>query len=235
MGQTLADQAVAMRALAELTLACLLFVASHLAMSHPLRQRLVKAMGERGFHAAYSLVSLALLIAIAAGFHKSAGQPPLWNGTAAVPWVVASLLTIPALALVLASLMGNPALPGTSMAGLSARKPWGVFKVTRHPMMMGIALWAVAHIIAMPTPRTIVVAIAMLVLALAGAAGQDRKKVRRNAREWGVWMQRTSFWPRVDRLGALGNTWLVAVLVWLLFTWLHQPIGGIPAGIWRWL
>lgn len=224
-----------LQALGGLALACLLFIASHLALSHPLRRPLVKAVGERGFLLLYSLIALALIVWIAVEFHAAAGLPPLWNGMAPAPWSIASLLTIPALALFLASLVGNPALPEAKIAGLSARKPWGVFKVTRHPMMMGIALWAVAHIIAMPSPRTLLVAGTMLILALAGASGQDRRKVRHNEREWGVWMQRTSFWPRLDQLDALGGTWIVAIILWFGLTWAHLWLGGIAAGLWRWL
>ena len=56
------------------------------------------------------------------------------------------------------SLIGNPALP-TPMAQAQARaEPKGVFKVTRHPMMWGFALWALSHIVLWWSVRTLIVA-----------------------------------------------------------------------------
>ena len=48
-------------ALANLVAACLAFVGTHFAMSHPLRAGMVRALGEKGFQGVYTLVSLATL------------------------------------------------------------------------------------------------------------------------------------------------------------------------------
>lgn len=221
--------------LAGLIVAALAFVGSHVLLSGPLRPALVRALGERGFIGAYSLVALATFAAMVFAFMRTEPQMPLWNGMAMGPWLAASLLTIVALALFLGSLKGNPALPEAPVAGLATRPVTGAFRITRHPMMMGFALWAVAHIVVAPTPRTIVVAMAILVLALIGSDQQDRRKLRTLGTEWQGWMERTSFWPRWSELGALGLTWIVALLVWLAATWAHMPAAGIAAGAWRWL
>ncbi len=152
-----------------LVAACAAFVGTHFLLSNPLRKPMVRGLGERGFLLVYSLIAFAALTWIALAFHRASPAPALWDGTAAVPWIAASILTIAAMALLLAALNRNPALPMAQLAGLSARKPWGVFKVTRHPMMMAFALWSVSHILASPTARTIVLALAILLLALVGA------------------------------------------------------------------
>jgi uncharacterized membrane protein len=51
-----------------------------------------------------------------------------------------------------------------------------VFAVTRHPMMWAFALWGVCHIAVYPVAANIIVAAAIIILALAGAALQDGKK-----------------------------------------------------------
>lgn len=221
--------------LAALILTAAAFVGSHLLLSGPPRSALVRRLGERGFMGVYSLVAFATFAAMIVAFRRSAPGPVLWNGAAPVLWVAASLLTLVALALLLGSLRGNPALPQASVEGLGARQPEGAFRITRHPMMMAIALWAVAHILVAPTARTIVLGLALLILALAGSHQQDRRKRRLLGAEWQGWMAHTSFWPRWTALGALGPTWLVALLVWLAVTWAHIPLAGMAAGIWRWL
>lgn len=218
-----------------LAAACTTFVGSHFVLSHPLRTPLVRRLGERGFLLVYSLIAFAALAWLALAFDRAPAGPALWNGAAPLPWIAASVLTLLALGLFVGSLSRNPALPQVQLAGLSARKPQGAFTITRHPMMMAFALWAVSHILIAPTPRTLLLALAILVLALIGARLQDARKLAANPREWGVWMQRTSFWPKLRRLGALGPLWIVAVLAWLAVTGLHVWLAGIPAGVWGWL
>jgi uncharacterized membrane protein len=139
------------------------------------------------------------------------------------------------LVLFLGSLSGNPAFPGVQHPEGGIAAPRGVFRITRHPMMWGFALWAVAHIVVAPTGRTIVFAGAILVLALVGSALQDRKKRALLGDTWGRWQQQTSFVPRLERLGTAGwKLWLGALVAWLVLTWLHIPLAYVPAGIWRW-
>ena len=222
-------------ALVSLTAASIAFVGTHFALSHPLRRPLVGALGERGFMALYSLVALGTFVWMVRAFLAAPFEPRLWQGFEDVPWAVASVLTLAGLALFLGSFARNPALPGQTGADLADRAPAGAFRVTRHPMMWGFALWALGHIIATPTPRTLILAGAILVLALVGAHLQDRKKEALMGGAWQAWEAKTSYWPRLSQLGALGWLWLVALALWLALTWAHAPIGYVPAGIWKWI
>ncbi len=210
-----------------------MFVGSHFLLSHPLRRPLARALGERTFLLVYSLVAIGLFGWMAVAFAHAPAGPTLWNGYAWLPWSLASLLTLIALSLFIGSLSGNPALPQANMAGVSARKPMGVFKITRHPMMWGFAVWALAHAIVAPSPRVLILAGAMAFLALVGAHGQDLRKSELNPREWNVWRKRTSYWPQLSATSELGRQWLSVPLAWLAITWLHLPVGHIPAGVWR--
>ena len=83
---------------------------------------------------------------------------------------------------------------------------------------------------------------AIIVLALVGAAMQDRKKRTLQPAMWPGWEQRTSYLPFAAvaagraRLRGFGIHALAGgLLVWLVATWAHMPLAGWAAGIWRWI
>lgn len=220
-------------ALLSLGAASVAFVGTHFALSHPLRAPLVRAVGAGPFLGIYSLVALATFAWMALAFR--AAPPADLPGSGEIGWGIATLLTLPALVLLLGSLRGNPALPDPGAAKAAERDPSGVFAVTRHPMMWGFALWAISHIVLWWSVRTLVVAGAVLILALLGAHMQDRKKRVLMGEAWAGWEAKTRYWPRwsaLPRAGAL--LWLLAFALWLLVTWSHIHAAGIPAGVWRW-
>jgi uncharacterized membrane protein len=118
----------------------------------------------------------------------------------------------------------------------------GVYAITRHPMMWAFTLWGASHIAIYPVPAKIIVAGAIIILALVGAALQDRKKAALQPDAWPDWERKTSYWPfgaivsGKARIGGFGMHALAGGLVlWLAATWAHIPLAGWPAGIWRWL
>lgn len=221
--------------LIQLAIATIVFVAAHFAMSGPLRQPLAKALGSQGFLLLYSVVSVATLAWAIIAFDRVEADFALWNGMAALPWALASLLTITALTLLIPSFVRNPALAGKSAAGVGTWVPTGVFRVTRHPMMWGISLWALGHIIAAPTLRILILMSGLILLALLGSHFQDIRKVTQNKREFSPWQRRTTFWPQWRELAGLRTLWLIAFLAWFIATWIHYHLFGIPAGLWLWI
>ena len=221
-------------ALVSLWAASTAFVGTHFALSHPLRSPLVKLLGDGGFAILYSLVAAACMAWMYFGFVASPAGG--LGGSGEIGWIIASLLTLPALVLFLGSLMGYPALPVPGAEKLAQREPAGVFAVTRHPMMWGFALWAFSHIVLWWSWRTLIVASAILILALVGARFQDSKKARLMGGAWAEWEAKTSFWPRWTKLASAGLIlWLVAIAAWFGITWWHVRAGAIPAGLWRWI
>ncbi|MEM6827952.1 MAG: NnrU family protein [Pseudomonadota bacterium] len=218
----------------ELVAANAAFVGTHFAMSHPLRPAMVKALGATGFQVVYSLVSLATFVWVYLAF-KSAPSADL-GGSGEVGWIIATALTLPAMILFAGSLMGNPALP-TPMAEQQARaKPKGVFTITRHPMMWGFGIWALSHMALFWSTRTMITAFAMGFLALVGAHMQDRKKRELMGEAWAEWESHTSYWPRLSGFTTVGAIpWIGGVVLFTGLSYLHLPMGDIPAGIWRWI
>ncbi|TKD51952.1 NnrU family protein [Sphingomonas baiyangensis] len=226
-----------------LILAVAAFVGTHFALSHPLRAPLVARLGARGFLLLYSLVAFATLGWAAHVYMAMPDQPPLWPVGDGL-WAAASVLMLAASILLIGSLIGNPALPDPVAKPRAVPQPRGVFAITRHPMMWSFAIWALVHIAVMPMPAQIVLAAGIGVLALVGAALQDRKKASLEPDFWPQWAARTSYFSftaiiaRRLPLSAARlrpHDWAGGIALWLAATWAHMPLAGWPAGIWRWI
>lgn len=223
-------------ALLRLIAAAAAFVGTHFALSHPLRAPLIRRLGQGGFAGFYSLTALGTMIWMVLAFRAVPSALPLWDGWASAPWIAATGLMLIASVLLVGSFSGNPALPSPGAAAAAARGPHGVFHVTRHPMMWSFALWSVSHILIRPTPRVIVLSLAVGILALVGAHLQDRKKRVLMGAAWVQWQSQTSYWPNLGALTKAGLVpWLGGTALWLGATWAHGWLIAMPAGVWRWL
>ena len=224
------------QALANLIAASTAFVGTHFALSHPLRAPLIARLGAGGFQGVYSLVAFATLGWMVFAFRAVPPAVPLWNGLATGPWVTATVLMLVASVLLVGSFIGNPAMASPNAEAMAAKDPHGVFHATRHPMMWSFALWSVAHVLVSPTPRVIVLSLAVAVLALVGSHLQDRKKAVLMGDAWQVWSAKTSYWPRLVALAKAGAVpWLGGIALWLAASWAHNPLIGMAVGVWRWL
>ena len=205
------------------------FVATHLLMSHPLRQPLAKALGGKAFQGVYSLVALAtfggmIWARTQAGPEEWLWRPPAWD------WAVAALLTWFASILLVGSFVRNPAMVTFGPGGeVRIGEPSGVMRITRHPMMWSFAFWAVSHMLIHPEPSALVVAVTVLVMALVGAAGQDVKKRRHLGQAWAEWVAKTSYLP-FGRGFALPGwfAFIGGTILWVAATWAHP----LPVGVW---
>jgi uncharacterized membrane protein len=232
-----------MQPMSLLVTTCVLFVGSHLALSHPLRAGLAGRLGERGFQIVYSVVAIATFIMIVQAWRGMPPEPPLWAVGDGL-WMLASLIVLIASILFMGSLIGNPALPAPGAAKAAQVAPRGVFAITRHPMMWGFTLWAIAHVMVMPMPGQIILSATIFFLALVGSAGQDAKKARLMGDAWRGWAARTSFVPFARQIGGAtpwGDTiprphaLFGGIVLWLAATWAHGALGYMVAGIWRWI
>ncbi|CAE6753193.1 NnrU family protein [Paraburkholderia aspalathi] len=221
--------------------AAVAFVGSHFVLSHPLRRRLVSTIGETGFLGVYSLVAFATLGWLIAAYLKAPLTAPLWQAGDGI-WAVATVVMLIASILLMGSLIRNPALPTGGRPAAFPAAALGVYAVTRHPMMWSFVLWGLCHIAVFPVAKSNIVATAIVVLALVGAALQDRKKEQLQPDLWPEWESKTSYLPFAAiaagraRLGGFGlHALLGGFVMWLVATWAHMPLTGWAAGIWRWL
>ena len=155
----------------------LAFGASHIGLSAaPLRSRLVSALGERGFGALYSLVSLATFVPLVWVYmaDRHAG-PQLWylGALPGVRWIAYA-----GMGLALALLAAGVARPSPLAMGKGDPKVAGVLRVTRHPVFMAMGLFGLFHLLAAPVNAAELAFFGGFPLfVLLGALHQDRRKL----------------------------------------------------------
>ena len=230
-----------MNGLGEVAVAAAAFVGTHFLLSHPLRRGLVAWIGERGFLLLYSLVAAVTLGWLVVAYRAAPMTPFLWPVGDAI-WAVVSAVMLVASVLLMGSLVGNPALPTGGAPGAAPAEARGVFAITRHPMLWSFALWGGCHIAVYPVVANVILAGSIILLALVGAALQDRKKEALQPETWRAWEARTSWWPfaaiaagRARLAGFGGHALGGGLVLWLAATWAHIPLAGWAAGIWRWI
>jgi uncharacterized membrane protein len=205
------------------------FIATHLLLSHPLRQPFAKRLGGKAFQGLYSLIALVTFGGMIWARKDAGPEDWLWQPPA-FAWPLTALLTWAAGILLAGSFVRNPAMvtfgPGSEV---QIGEPAGVMRITRHPMMWSFALWAVSHMLVHPEPSALVVAATMLIMALVGSAGQDVKKRGHLGQAWAEWVAKTSYVPFGRGFALPGwPAFLGGTLIFLLATWMHP----LPVGVW---
>ena len=230
-----------MEGLGSTAAAAVAFVGTHFVLSHPLGKPIVDRVGDAAFLGIYSAVAAVTLGWLALAYRAAPAGAPLWPVGDGL-WAAATAVMLLASILLMGSLVRNPALPNPGAPAQVPAEARGVYAVTRHPMMWSFALWGLCHIAVYPVAANVILAVAIIVLALVGAALQDRKKEALQPDTWPAWESKTSYWPfgaivsGRARLGGFGTHAVAGGLVlWLAATWAHIPLADWPAGIWRWL
>lgn len=211
------------------------FLLSHALPARPApRRKLARAMGERGYLAAYSLVSLGVLGWLVA----AAGRAPfvlLWPQAAWQAWVVN--LVMPAACLLAAGAVGapNPLSFGGRAGGFDPARP-GIAGVARHPLLWAIALWAAAHALANGNLAHVLLFGSFAGFALLGMRVLDRRRRRLlGEAEWARLAARSSAWPFAALLDGRWRPeapppWrrlAIGVAAWLVLLALHPVAVGV--------
>lgn len=181
--------------LISLVIAGIAFCGSHVLLSSTgLRGSLRDQLGERGFLAVYSLTALVTF----AWFLMAYAHAPtilLWPRQmwmALVPIVVMPLATV---LLVAGYTTPNPTAVGMERAARADDPAPGMLRVTRHPVMWAIGLWAISHMIANGDLRSLLFFGAFAALSLGGTLLIDRKKRLALGSNWSRLAEVTSNLP----------------------------------------
>lgn len=219
----------------ELAVAALAFVGFHMVPSSPVRPWFVRRFGEPVYLIAFSIISALTLVWLVIAFYGTPRGGQLWFTGPVWVWVQAILMLF-ALGLVTGGLgVPNPSSVGQGGAVERTNISEGIFAVTRHPVMWGIGIWGVTHIISQPSLRGLLFFGAIIVVALFGSWRQEQRKAREWGETWGRWEAKTSFWPFAAilagrnrlNLRAIGYHLLVAaVLLWLGLLLGHRWLFG---------
>jgi len=222
--------------LLSLAFAGIAFCGSHVLLSSTaLRGSLRDQLGEHGFLAVYSLTALVTF----AWFLVAYAHAPtifLWprrEWTALVPVVVMPLATV---LLIAGYTTANPTAVGMERTARANDPAPGILRVTRHPVMWAIGLWAISHMIANGDLRSLLFFGAFAVLSLGGTVLIDRKKQLALGSNWPRLAEVTSNLPFAAllagrtglRLREIGLLRVAAAL--LLYAVLYRA-HGIIAGV----
>ena len=202
------------------------FAGAHIVLSsHPVRARLIARLGDKTFRGLYSLIAFATLIALVWVYlgNRHAGGL-VWN-LAAAPGVrpLAMLLAVLGTAMIVAGvLQPSPVLAGVKQAG-GAR---GLTRITRHPLFMGISLWALSHLLLNGFLTDVLFFGGLLAFSLAGAAHQDARKRTIEGERLGQFYAESSFWPFGAVIAGRNR------VIWRELPWVALAIGaGAAVGI----
>jgi uncharacterized membrane protein len=163
-------------ALLSLVIAGIAFCGSHTLLSSTrLRGSLRDQIGEQGFLLIYSLTALVTFAWFVVAYSRApfitVWTPPPW--TAYVPISVMPLAT---LFLVAGYSTPNPPAGGREGSARADDPAPGIMRVTRHPVMWAVGLWAVSHLAAIGDLCSIWFFCVMAGLAFGGTVLIDHKK-----------------------------------------------------------
>lgn len=222
-----------MNPFSQLLLACLAFLATHYISSTPLRAKLVITIGEKAYLGIYSVAAITTLVWMALAYYR-APYVSLWYAPH-LRYVPLILMPFSLILIVCGLLTRNPTMVGQERLLDSSEPARGVLRVTRHPLMWGVALWAFAHILARGDGGAVVFFGTFLVLALSGTTLSDHRKARALGEGWRRFAAVTSHAPfaaiaagrNTFRPGEVGwGKAALAIALYALLIVLHPVIFG---------
>ena len=147
-----------------------------------------------GLFSLASVAGLAWLI-ISFGAARHAAGAPMWSATPLTRDIQLALQFLAFLLVVPGLLTPNPT--SVRQEGV-LQKPdavRGMVRITRHPFLWGVAIWAAGHLLVNGDMAGIVLFGTMLLLALFGTASIDAKRKRTLGEAWDAFAARTSSVP----------------------------------------
>ncbi|MHA1524130.1 MAG: NnrU family protein [Alphaproteobacteria bacterium] len=223
-----------------LVLACLAFMAFHALPSMRLRATLVKAIGEKVYSGLFSLVSLGLLWAMTTTYSSVPPETAAWVLGTGARWVMALAVGFAFFLLIAGVGAPNPTGIGGGGAGSIGKQhpALGVLRITRQPVMMAIAVWALVHMVARPELGALVFFGSLAVTAIGGAWLQEKRKRAQMGDDWTRFEQATSLLPfgaivtGRNHLAMAEIGWLriaIGLAAWGMFLYFHGTIIGVTA------
>ncbi|MEM6322268.1 MAG: NnrU family protein [Pseudomonadota bacterium] len=214
----------------EFALAFVAFFLTHsVPVRPPLRPILVGALGRRGFSIVYSLVSLAIV----AWLIVAAGRAPfvlLWPWAPWQSYAALLLMLIACIWLALAAGQPNPfSFGGGRKAPFEPAAP-GIVRLTRHPFLAVLALWASAHVLANGVLAHAILFGVFAVFAAIGGRLIDRRKKRELGADWALLKQQmaaTPFSAAVPLTRVTAKRVAVGVVAWVALIAAHPLLFGV--------
>lgn len=219
-----------------LALAALAFAALHLLVSGTrLRDALVARLGEKGFRGTFSLASAAVLGWLIWAYVKV--HVPQVTPLLGLRGIAAAMVFLAFVLIVLGLATPGPTIVGGEKLLDRDDPARGVHRITRHPFLWGVGLWALVHLAFNPDAAGLLFFGTFAVVAIAGTFSIDAKRARHFGEKWARYAARTSNLPFVAiaqgrntlAAGEIGIVKLViAAAVYAAFAYFHARFFGLP-------
>ena len=198
-----------------------------------IRDRAIAALGQSGYRAAFSIATVVGLAWLVMAYNRAPyvvtwGMLEWWKPFAIILMLPASLLVVIGLT--------TPNPTAVAQENRLAQPPQGIVRVTRHPFLTGVGLWALVHLIGNGDVASLVFFAVWAVVALAGTVSIDRKRQRLFGAAWEPFAAQTSILPFAAiaagrnrfRPGEIGAwRWGAAVVVYVLMLVGHADVIGV--------
>lgn len=191
------------------------FLLTHLTSGTPLRGKLIAAIGEWPYRGAYATVAFVTLGWMIWSYAHLPAEELLWTPLRHVPVVVMPFAFI----LAVCGLARNPTAVGAEKLLKSEQPARGMIRITRHPFMWGVMLWAAAHILANADTKSTVFFGGLLLVAALGTLSQEKRKERAAGEDWQRFAAATSHVPFIAIAQGRNH------IVWREIGWLRPAIG----------
>ena len=204
------------------------FMLSHMIPARPaVRGWLIGTLGRRGYFAAYSLISLAVLgwlIVAAANAPYVEVIPPL----PLLRWVPVLIMPVVCWLAIAGLAIQNPfSFGGLGQKSFDPENP-GILRATRHPILVALMLWAVAHLLANGSLSHVILFGLFAGFALMGMALIDRRNARLMGSEWHRLTRNTARLSlRAPRPWPPLWVWIAAAAAFAGLLHLHLPVIGL--------
>jgi uncharacterized membrane protein len=205
----------------------------------PLRSALVGKLGERCFFGIFSLLSILGWFVVA---YRTAPFVPLWPTIPGLGWLMYALVFLAFLLTVVGIGPMNPTETNAPRMIDGKLPVYGITRVTRHPRLCGVSLWAIAHLLVNGQLAALLMFGEVLVTTVNGMVSIDRKRRRALGALWDEFEAQTSRLPFAAILTGRTRFELTEFHVWqvalaaVLFAgvfWLHGTIGPSPLWVLR--
>lgn len=202
------------------------------------RDALTGMMGEGPYLGLFSIASLGVFVWLAIAYNAASAEGPevYWS---LGPAVTHSGLIVVAIAFIMGLpgvLMPSPTSVGQEGTLAQAEPETGVLRITRHPFLWSVALWAAFHLAANGDAASVVFFGTFLLLSVLGTYSIDAKRARKQGAAWSAYARRTSNIPFAAILSGRQRlvvsellTWRqgVALLIFLAVLFAHARLFGV--------
>ena len=162
------------------------------------RAALVERLGEGPYKGIFSLALVAAIVLMVIGWRSldraAVYQPPLYGSP-----IVSALVLVSFILMAAASAPGN------------------IKRFLRHPMLTGVIVWGIAHLLANGESRSIVLFGGIAVWALISIITINRRE--------GAWENK----PEAVSIAKDGMTVVASIVVFAVVAWGHQIVFNVPA------